>query len=148
MAPAKAHIYFKIYFIFAKCFVNHRISVMSKNKPPKKKVVVTTTKKKKEEQPNKKTGKKKVKPTVSSRGKSRKASVQPKQEMIFGRRHYLLMGLGVLLIIIGMLLMSGGAMPSPDVWDESRIYSFRRTVLAPIVILAGLGVEIYAIFKK
>ncbi|MFK7931942.1 MAG: DUF3098 domain-containing protein [Saprospiraceae bacterium] len=28
------------------------------------------------------------------------------------------------------------------------IYSFRRTVLAPFVILAGLVVEIYAIFKK
>jgi hypothetical protein len=39
-------------------------------------------------------------------------------------------------------------MPSPDEWEPERIYSFRRTVLAPIVILAGLAVEIYAIFKK
>jgi len=39
-------------------------------------------------------------------------------------------------------------MPSPDVWEPQRIYSFRRTVLAPIFILAGLGTEIYAIFKR
>jgi hypothetical protein len=58
------------------------------------------------------------------------------------------MGGGVLLIALGLVLMLGGAMPSPDVWDESIIYSFRRTVLAPIFILAGLGVEIYAIFKR
>lgn len=124
---------------------------MSKNKPPKKKVVVTTTNKKQESTSNKKTvstkGSKKVKPTVSSRAKA-KPSSQPKQELIFGRRHYMLMGLGILLIVIGMLLMSGGSMPSPDVWEENRIYGFRRTVLAPIFILTGLGVEIHAIFRK
>ncbi|MBK8504881.1 MAG: DUF3098 domain-containing protein [Saprospiraceae bacterium] len=58
------------------------------------------------------------------------------------------MGAGAGLIFLGMLLMLGGSMPSPDVWDDSIIYSFRRTVLAPIVILAGLVVEIYAIFKR
>ena len=58
------------------------------------------------------------------------------------------MGIGFGLIALGMLLMSGGAMPSPDVWDESIIYSFRRTVLAPFLMLAGLVVEVYAIFKK
>ncbi len=124
---------------------------MSKNKPPKKKVVVTTTNKKKESTTHKKTvspkGNKKVKPTVSSRSKS-KPSSQPTQELIFNRQNYMIMGLGILLIVIGMLLMSGGAMPSPDVWDEGRIYGFRRTVLAPIFILTGLGVEIHAIFRK
>lgn len=52
------------------------------------------------------------------------------------------------LMLLGMLLMTGGQMPSPDVWDEDIIYSFRRITLAPIVILAGIGVVIYAIFKK
>ena len=58
------------------------------------------------------------------------------------------MGIGFALVLVGMILMSGGQMPSADVWDEDIIYSFRRTVLAPIVILAGLAVEVYAIFKK
>jgi hypothetical protein len=39
-------------------------------------------------------------------------------------------------------------MPSPDVWDASHIYSFRRTVLAPVVMLAGIAIEIVAIFKR
>ena len=58
------------------------------------------------------------------------------------------MSIGAGLIALGLVLMSGGHMPSPDVWEPERIYGFRRTVLAPLVILAGLGVEIYAIFKK
>jgi hypothetical protein len=49
---------------------------------------------------------------------------------------------------IGFVLMAGGSMPSPDVWDESIIYSSTRTVIAPIFILSGLIVQIYAIFKK
>jgi hypothetical protein len=44
--------------------------------------------------------------------------------------------------------MSGGHMPSPDVWDESLIYSTRRTLLAPVLILAGLSLQIVAIFTK
>ena len=55
--------------------------------------------------------------------------------------------IGLAVIAVGMVLMSGGAMPSPDVWDESLIYSHRRITLAPIVILIGLGIEVYAIFK-
>jgi len=38
-------------------------------------------------------------------------------------------------------------MPDPDTWDEDRIYSFRRITLAPLVIVIGLVVEVYAIFK-
>lgn len=68
--------------------------------------------------------------------------------LIFGKASYVWIGIGVALMILGMLLMAGGSMPTPDVWDESLIYSFRRITLAPIVILGGLGVITYAIFKK
>jgi hypothetical protein len=44
--------------------------------------------------------------------------------------------------------MSGGAMPSPDVWDDSIIFSKRRTLVGPFVIILGLLLEIYAIFHK
>ncbi len=90
--------------------------------------------------------KKRIQPT-RSRKKNVVASL-PKEELIFGKQNYILMGAGFGLIALGMLLMSGGAMPSPDVWDEDIIYSFRRTVLAPFVMLVGLVVEVYAIFKK
>lgn len=72
----------------------------------------------------------------------------PGEELLFGRENYILMLSGLGLIILGFILMSGGAMPDPDTWDDNIIYSFRRTVLAPFVVLAGLAVEIYAIFKR
>ncbi len=90
--------------------------------------------------------KKKVKPTTSRVRKS--APKKPAEELLFKKENYVLMGAGAGLVLLGLLLMAGGSMPSPDVWDDSIIYSFRRTVLAPLVILAGLGVEVYAIFKK
>jgi hypothetical protein len=47
-----------------------------------------------------------------------------------------------------MFLMSGGKSADPNVFNESEVYSFRRITLAPIVVIAGFIVEIYAIFKK
>ncbi|MBK9212974.1 MAG: DUF3098 domain-containing protein [Saprospiraceae bacterium] len=55
---------------------------------------------------------------------------------------------GAVLILIGFLLMSGGSMKDPNVWDESVIYSPIRITLAPIVILAGIVLNIYAVFKR
>lgn len=103
----------------------------------KKKVVVSTT-----SVPKKKV---KVTPTTTSRSKAAKIQNEP---LIFGDMNYKIMGLGAVLIAIGLLLMTGGAQPSPDVWDDNIIYNWRITVLSPIVILTGLGIEIYAIFKK
>lgn len=68
--------------------------------------------------------------------------------LIFGKKNYQFIVLGIVLIFLGMALMIGGHMPSPDVWDESLIYSFRRITLAPIFILIGLGLNVYAIFIK
>jgi hypothetical protein len=104
---------------------------------PKKKIVVTTNPK--ETVPTTR--------TAATRARST-AAATPKAELVFGRPTYIWMGIGAGLIALGLLLMAGGKMPSPDLWEPERIYSFRRTVLAPIVILAGLAVEIYAIFKK
>jgi len=110
---------------------------------PKKKVVVTTTDK------DKKTDKQKQSQSRASRStRTRQTSNAPKVEMVFGRQTYIWFGIGAGLVTLGLILMSGGHMPNPDVWEPERIYSFRRTVLAPVVILGGLGVVIYAIFKK
>jgi hypothetical protein len=84
---------------------------------------------------------------TSLRGRVTKVNV-PKEALLFEQSHYAWMLLGAGLIALGMLLMSGGAMPDPNTWDPNIIYSTRRTVLAPIVILAGLAVEVYAIFKR
>ena len=68
--------------------------------------------------------------------------------LVFGRTTYLWLGAGFLLVVIGFLFMIGGRGDDPTVFDEEVIYSFRRITLAPIIILSGLGVVTYAIFKK
>ena len=87
-------------------------------------------------------------PTTGTTSRRANIKVQPSFPLLFTKENYLYMGIGCGLIALGMILMLGGSMKDPNVWDESVIYSARRTVLAPIVILAGLGMEVYAIFKR
>lgn len=55
---------------------------------------------------------------------------------------------GVILIVIGFLLMSGGKSADPKVFDPNVIYSTTRITIAPIVIILGLICEIVGIMKK
>ncbi len=66
----------------------------------------------------------------------------------FGKQNYIWMLVGAALIIVGMLLMSGGKSADPNVFNPNEVYGFRRITLAPIVIIMGFIVEVYAIFKK
>jgi hypothetical protein len=79
---------------------------------------------------------------------NRAPSMNDHETLIFGKGTIIWIGIGVGLMFLGMILMAGGSMPNPDVWDDELIYSFRRITLAPIVILTGLGVITYAILKK
>ena len=93
---------------------------------------------------NSPSGKKaKVKPTQSRLKSSSKGTV----ELTFNKENYKWIGIGLGLIMLGMILMMGGAMPSPDIWDDSIIYNFRRITLSPLVIVAGLSTVVYGIFK-
>jgi len=56
--------------------------------------------------------------------------------------------IGLVVIVIGLLLMIGGKSEDPNVFAKDEVYSFRRITLAPILILAGLGLEVFAIFRK
>ena len=56
--------------------------------------------------------------------------------------------LGVAVIAIGMLLMVGGKSKDPNVFNYDDVYSTLRISVAPVLIIIGLGIEIYAIFKK
>jgi hypothetical protein len=69
-------------------------------------------------------------------------------ELIFNRENYKWMAIGFGLLMLGMLLMMGGGMPDANTWDPSIIYSPMRITVAPILMIAGLIVTIYAIFKK
>ena len=65
----------------------------------------------------------------------------------FGKENYRLLLIGLGLIVLGFLLMIGGGSDDPNVFSHD-IFNFRRLTLAPILILAGYVVEIFAIMKK
>ena len=67
---------------------------------------------------------------------------------LFGKENYMLMLIGGIVILLGIFLMSGGKNTDPNVFDKNVVYSTTRITIAPILILLGLVIEIYAIFKK
>ena len=81
-----------------------------------------------------------------------KPTVQAKQAasvpFIFDQSNYVIMVAGVIIILVGFLLMSGGATSDVKVFPKEELYSFRRITLAPIVIMIGFAVEIVAILKR
>jgi Protein of unknown function (DUF3098) len=105
----------------------------------KKKVITSTQKKTTDTETSK------VSPTTS---KSKSTPTTGQDKLIFGKRNYMFIGIGFGLILLGMLLMSGGGMEDPNEWKPEVVYSMRRTLLAPIVILSGLALQVYAIFTK
>mgnify|MGYP002518238852 CR=1 FL=1 len=69
------------------------------------------------------------------------------QRMPFTRKNYYMMLIGLGVIVLGFVLMSGGGEHTATEFDEA-IFSFRRITLAPIVVIAGFVFEVYAIMKR
>jgi hypothetical protein len=67
-------------------------------------------------------------------------------QFAFEKDNYKWMLIGLGLMILGFILMIGGGSDDPNVFNEA-IFNFQRLTLAPILILAGYIVEIYAIMK-
>ena len=70
-----------------------------------------------------------------------------KKKLLFGKRNYKFMLIGILFIAFGFILMSGGGSDNPNVFNE-EIYSFRRIRLAPMLVITGFIIEVYAILTK
>lgn len=66
---------------------------------------------------------------------------------LFDKSNYILMLVGLVVVILGFILMAGGKSEDPNVFLGEELYSFRRITLAPILVLLGFVIEIYAIFK-
>ena len=62
-------------------------------------------------------------------------------------KNYILIIAGLVVIIIGMVLMTGGGSDDPNVFNYD-MFSWRRITLAPILIVGGFAFEIYALLKK
>jgi len=65
-----------------------------------------------------------------------------------GRQNYILLTIGFAIIFIGFILMIGGKSPDPNIFNPDEIFSFRRIVLAPLLVIFGFFFEIFAILKK
>ena len=63
---------------------------------------------------------------------------ETKSELVFTKRNYQLLLISIAIVIVGFLLMMG----------NTDIYDFRKTLLAPMVVLFGFGFAVYAILKK
>jgi hypothetical protein len=66
---------------------------------------------------------------------------------LFEKVNYKILLIGIAVIALGFILMSGGASKDPAVFSE-EIFSFRRIRIAPTVVLIGFGITIYAILKN
>lgn len=72
---------------------------------------------------------------------------EQKPDFLFDKANYKILLIGIAVIALGFILMSGGGSDNPKVFSED-VFSFRRIRLAPTVVLIGFGITIYSIFKK
>ena len=70
-----------------------------------------------------------------------------KSEFLFDKINYKILLVGIGVIALGFILMSGGGSEDPAVFNE-EIFNFRRIRLAPTTVLVGFGITIYAILKN
>lgn len=70
-----------------------------------------------------------------------------KPEFLFDKINYKILLIGIAVIALGFILMSGGGSEDPNVFNE-EIFNFRRIRLAPTTVLIGFGITIYAILKN
>ncbi len=73
-----------------------------------------------------------------------KRKEEAQTEFVFGRKNYKFMLIGLAVIALGFILMSGGGSDDPNVFSP-EIFNFRRIRLAPTLVLLGFAIEIYAI---
>lgn len=65
-----------------------------------------------------------------------------------GKKNYMIIIAGLVVLTLGYILMSGGGSPDPNVFNADELFSPRRITLAPIVILIGYGIVGYGIMVR
>jgi len=68
-------------------------------------------------------------------------------DFVFKKKNYILLISGLVLILIGLFLMIGGQSEDPTKFSE-EIFNFQRLTLAPILIVSGFVLEIFAIMLR
>ena len=88
-----------------------------------------------------------VKKTTTTRTK---ATVQNSSagNVLFTKENYKWMVIGLVIMALGFFLMAGGKSSNPNVFSDKDVYSPMRITVAPVLIVAGLLLEIFAIMKR
>ena len=68
-------------------------------------------------------------------------------DFVFKKKNYILLISGLVLILLGVFLMIGGESEDPTKFSE-EIFNFQRLTLAPILIVSGFVLEIFAVMLK
>jgi hypothetical protein len=71
----------------------------------------------------------------------------PPPAFLYARENYIILGLGLVLLALGFLLMTGGHQP-PTQFDPNIVYGFTTITLSTIVVLLGFAVVLLSIFWK
>ena len=69
-----------------------------------------------------------------------------KKDFAFDKMNYILLAVGMAIVVLGFILMSGGG--STDTSYDPDIFSARRIKVAPVVCLLGFVSMIYAVIRK
>jgi hypothetical protein len=78
-------------------------------------------------------------------------SIQKKEPVtkgLFGKENYMMMLGGLVIMAIGFFLMAGGKSADPKVFNDNEVYSTTRITIAPLLIIAGFIIEVFAIMRK
>jgi Protein of unknown function (DUF3098) len=67
---------------------------------------------------------------------------------LFSKDNYMWMLLGIGVLALGFFLMAGGKSADPKVFNDKEVYSNTRITIAPLLIIIGFVIEIFAIMKK
>ena len=67
---------------------------------------------------------------------------------LFDKGNYMWMLIGLGVIALGFFLMAGGRSSDPNLFNKDEVYSTTRITIAPLLIIAGFIIEIFAIMKK
>lgn len=70
-----------------------------------------------------------------------------KSTFLFDRTSYLLLLGSIVLILVGYFFMQGGGSNDPNVYNP-EMFNAQRLVLAPALVLAGLGVALVALMRR
>lgn len=94
-----------------------------------------------------------INPQTRQQGSSQNRVSKPSSKKqnagtLFTKVNHKLMLIAGAVIALGFILMAGGKSPDPTQFNVNEVYSTMRITIAPLLVLIGLGLMVYAIMKN